>query len=251
MQKKSFTYQTSEKIKIEYNVAKLSIRLAAFLVDWAILMGAFIVLYFLMIFFLLGGALIIKFTKTLVPIYILMIVYGILGLFFIFYPFIFELMWKGQTPGKRILNIQVVNDDGSYLRFSGVLLRNLFRIVDMLPVSYIFGFITMICNKKRKRIGDYVAGTIVVRKKKVDIPKFTLNKDINYFSGMNNLKNKFSDKEKYLIESYIQSKKGLHSKALDRIEKELIRLIEKKINMKKPGNIHDEDFIISLYQHIE
>jgi len=77
-------------------------------------------------------------------------------------PACFEAMWNGQTPGKRALRVRVLNDDGTPLRWTGALTRNLLRAADFLPVFYGAGLLTMLANRDFKRLGDLAAGTVVV-----------------------------------------------------------------------------------------
>lgn len=79
-----------------------------------------------------------------------------------FYPVIFEVARQGRTPGKKIMGIRVVNDDGTPIGFGASLLRNLLRIVDFLPLFYLAGIITSLCNHQFKRLGDLAAGSLVI-----------------------------------------------------------------------------------------
>ena len=74
----------------------------------------------------------------------------------------FETRWGGQTPGKRLLGIAVLNDDGTPVRWPGALTRNLLRAADFLPLFYGVGLIAMLANRDFKRLGDLAAGTVVV-----------------------------------------------------------------------------------------
>jgi uncharacterized RDD family membrane protein YckC len=74
----------------------------------------------------------------------------------------FEAAWGGQTPGKRLFGLAVLNDDGTPLRWPGALTRNLLRAVDFLPLMYGIGLIAMLLNRDFKRLGDLAAGTVVV-----------------------------------------------------------------------------------------
>jgi uncharacterized RDD family membrane protein YckC len=74
----------------------------------------------------------------------------------------FEVVWNGQTPGKRALGIAVLNDDGTPVRWGPALTRNLLRAVDFLPFLYGFGLAAMLANRDFKRLGDLAAGTVVV-----------------------------------------------------------------------------------------
>src|SRR5687767_1226923 len=73
-----------------------------------------------------------------------------------------EVKWGGQTPGKRLLGIAVLNDDGTPLRWPGAMTRNLLRAVDFLPFLYGIGLAAMLLNRDFKRLGDLAAGTVVV-----------------------------------------------------------------------------------------
>lgn len=75
---------------------------------------------------------------------------------------IFEALWKGQTPGKRWAKIRVIKDSGRPINAFEAISRNLVRFVDFLPLFYGVGVITMLLNAKHRRLGDYVAGTLVV-----------------------------------------------------------------------------------------
>ena len=75
---------------------------------------------------------------------------------------IFESVWKGQTPGKRWAGIRVIKDSGRPITPFEAAARNLVRIVDFMPSFYAFGLVTMLLNDKHRRLGDFVAGTLVV-----------------------------------------------------------------------------------------
>ena len=94
-----------------------------------------------------------------------------------FYPVLFEVLNNGQTPGKRAMNIAVVNDDNTPIGWSASIVRNFLRVVDFLPVSYLTGLTTMILNRDFKRVGDLAAGSVVVyRDKKVARPELPNNR---------------------------------------------------------------------------
>ena len=102
-------------------------------------------------------------------------VYLALLLFFLFlvnfgYFIFFEFFWDGQTPGKKIMGIKVRRLGGYPVDFVCALLRNLLRIVDVLPAFYVVGFITSFSNSSCRRVGDWVGGTIVVREGRKRLP---------------------------------------------------------------------------------
>jgi uncharacterized RDD family membrane protein YckC len=74
-----------------------------------------------------------------------------------------EWLWNGQTIGKRIFGLRVISEDGEPARFVAVIVRNLVRVVDFLPVLYGLGLVTLIVSSRSQRLGDYAGGTFVVR----------------------------------------------------------------------------------------
>ena len=78
------------------------------------------------------------------------------------YPILFEVMWDGQTPGKKAMSLRVVNGDGAPLGWLAAITRNLLRTVDMLPFGYAAGLIACLADPHARRLGDMVAGTLVV-----------------------------------------------------------------------------------------
>jgi uncharacterized RDD family membrane protein YckC len=77
----------------------------------------------------------------------------------------FETIWNGRTPGKRWIHLRVIMDSGRPVGAQGAILRNLMRIVDSLPSIYAVGIITSLISPQNKRIGDYLAGTVVIQEK--------------------------------------------------------------------------------------
>jgi uncharacterized RDD family membrane protein YckC len=79
-----------------------------------------------------------------------------------FYPVLFEVLGNGATPGKRSLGLKVLNDDGTPIGWGPSLTRNLLRAADFLPFGYGIGIISVLLHREFRRLGDIVAGTVVV-----------------------------------------------------------------------------------------
>lgn len=84
-------------------------------------------------------------------------------LFMMGYGIVLEWLWRGQTLGKRIMKLQVMDAEALPLRLHQVVIRNLFRVVDILPALYMVGGLFALFTKKAQRLGDIAANTIVVR----------------------------------------------------------------------------------------
>lgn len=142
------TIETPEGAEIGLRVAGPLIRAGAWLVDFVIRFVALMVLWFLFMCTLgetgVGIALVVTFC-----------IYWI-------YPIAFEALWNGQTPGKRFLKLAVVHDDGTPVGWGPAMIRNLVRVVDILPGCYLLGLLTTFLNKDFKRLGDLAARTVVV-----------------------------------------------------------------------------------------
>lgn len=87
-----------------------------------------------------------------------------------FYPVLFEVLRHGQTPGKAVMGLRVVNDDATPIGWSDSLVRNLLRVVDFLPLGYLAGVVSMVTTRHFQRLGDLAAGALVVHADRVDRP---------------------------------------------------------------------------------
>jgi len=81
-----------------------------------------------------------------------------------------EWYWRGQTVGKRLLRLRVMDAQGLRLQFSQIVIRNLLRFVDMLPAFYLVGGIACLVSRRAQRLGDLAANTIVVRNPRITKP---------------------------------------------------------------------------------
>ena len=106
-----------------------------------------------------------KWVKAVLIVIVFLIVSG----YFAF----FEWIWNGQTPGKRLLKLRVIREDGRPVTFWEAAVRNLLRTFDMMPAPfYSIGLISVFISLSDQRIGDMVAGTVVVREREAEAPAF-------------------------------------------------------------------------------
>ena len=153
------TIETPEQTRLEFAIAGIGSRFLALALDLLIQTAAAVVLGV--------GALI---AVMLVPamgahadMWIAAI--ALLLCFVVHYGYFigFEILWSGQTPGKRKVGIRVVKDSGRPLTVAETVARNLLRIVDELPAFYSVAVVTALLNSQNKRLGDFVAGSLVIR----------------------------------------------------------------------------------------
>jgi uncharacterized RDD family membrane protein YckC len=150
--------QTPENVAFGYQVAGIGSRFLATLVDTLLIVILQIVVIMVLLlvlsaFDLLGETIAAWVFAAL----------GIVGfLFFWGYYIFFEMLWNGQTPGKRWVGLRVIRADGTPITLSESFIRNLTRLVDFLPAAYGLGIISMFLDKQSRRLGDLAAGTLVV-----------------------------------------------------------------------------------------
>jgi uncharacterized RDD family membrane protein YckC len=162
--------ETPERVSLHFALASIGNRFLACAVDHALQTLAIALLYIIFIniansfsFSGMSGA-----PKWAI---VLLIIIG----FFIWtsYFIVFEWLWNGQTPGKRWLKLRVIREDGRPITFLEALIRNLLRIVDMFwPPFYSVGLICVFISPRDQRVGDMVAGSVVVREREAEAPSF-------------------------------------------------------------------------------
>lgn len=170
--------KTPEYVSLQFQPAGLGSRSAAIIIDHIILSIASLLIFLLMMLVMEGQANLQIFGGgTTVPIAIgLILIFALNGGYF----FIAEYFFGGRTIGKRLLGIRVIQDNGHSLTLLSSFIRNFLRLIDFLPVYYFIGMLMVFLHSKHKRIGDLVAGTIVVHERKVKrkIKKTPLSKEI-------------------------------------------------------------------------
>jgi uncharacterized RDD family membrane protein YckC len=108
------------------------------------------------------------------PKWVLALMIIVLFLIFSGYFAFFEWAWSGQTPGKRWLKLRVLREDGRPITFWEAAVRNLLRTLDMMPAPfYSIGLISVFSTTRDQRVGDMVAGTVVVREREAEAPEFS------------------------------------------------------------------------------
>ncbi len=90
------------------------------------------------------------------------------------YSIVLEWFWRGQTVGKKLLHLRVIDVQGLRLQPQQIVLRNLLRPVDQFPVLYLVGAIVMLVSRKSQRLGDWAANTVVTRTVSVPEPDFDI-----------------------------------------------------------------------------
>lgn len=157
------TIDTPQNVRIDLPLGSLSGRMGAYMIDGFIKLAWMIFWLILLVgAFEISGSYIIYFL-VFIPV--------------LLYTFLFERFYNGQTPGKMMMNLQVISVDGSKVSTGQYLIRWLFQIVDFYLLTYLVAIFSIGFGGKGQRLGDLVAGTMVISTKSPTVSmKFDPNK---------------------------------------------------------------------------
>src|ERR1044072_3824998 len=163
--------ETPERVPLQFALASIGNRFLACAMDHLIQLFAIFLLGW--IFAAATNAETIRQVSEGLPRWVVAIliiaVFLIIACYFVF----FEGFWHGQTPGKRLLKLRVIREDGRPITFWEAAARNLLRLADMMPAPfYSLGLISVFISPRDQRIGDLFAGTVVVRERQDEAPTF-------------------------------------------------------------------------------
>ena len=147
---------TPEGVTLELTLAGIGSRFVAHLLDWCICLALYVGLLLLTGTF--GDA-------APGPAVAVVILGGFLIMFG--YDVLFETLASGRTPGKRWTGLRVVMVGGGPVGFLASTIRNLVRLIDLLPGVYLVGIVSMLATSRNQRVGDLAAATLVVRERRI------------------------------------------------------------------------------------
>jgi uncharacterized RDD family membrane protein YckC len=163
--------ETPERVPLHFALASIGNRFIACAIDHVIQMLTLITLV-IMFLAIAGfsdfGSRVSNAPKWIIALLIVLI-FVLMSGYFAF----FEWIWNGQTPGKRWLKLRVIREDGRPIGFFEAMVRNLLRNFDVMPSPfYSIGLISVFATDRDQRVGDLVAGTVVVREREAEAPAF-------------------------------------------------------------------------------
>lgn len=226
-----YKIKTPEQIDIAYTVAGLGKRFLALAID-TLIQAALLTAIFLSLFSFSDWDYFTEWYTAIMIIVIAVIIYG--------YFLLFELLLKGRTPGKAALKIRVVRMDGRAADVPGIVLRNLIRLIDFLPVFYTVGVCCMFINKDSRRLGDLAAGTIVIVEKK----KATLGTILTEHSRTPDIP--LSNHEYAMVRDFLARKKRLTPEARGRLATEIASPLFERFETPEYQRSDPEKFLEDL-----
>jgi uncharacterized RDD family membrane protein YckC len=163
--------ETPERVPLHFALASIGNRFIACAIDHTIQIVALVVL--VITFAIIAdyadlGNRLANAPKWLIALLVILVFLLMSGYFAIF-----EWLWHGQTPGKRWMKLRVIREDGRPISFFEAIVRNLLREFDIMPFPfYSVGLISVFATDRDQRVGDLVAGTVVVREREAEAPAF-------------------------------------------------------------------------------
>lgn len=234
--------RTGEAVAIRYELAGLGSRFLAVLID-LLAQSAIAVVAIVAASLTFTGASAVVPSRGAFAWGLALIVIFFFLLFFGWF-IIFEAWWSGRTPGKRALGLRVVRDGGFPLDLGSAVIRNLVRIVEVALGFYALSAISALLSKENKRLGDYAAGTIVVREHAAAAPDLDAYLDRNAALPKTGL----HEDDRVLIERFLARRATLEPSARLRLASRIAGKVRPTL-IAAYGNLNDEGLLEYLVGH--
>src|SRR5438132_3724420 len=168
---KTLIIETPERVPLHFALASIGNRFLACAIDHTIQL--FAILLMILAFTVVANYSSFGNRLTNAPKWVYAVLIIVVFLLISGYFAFFEWIWSGQTPGKRWLKLRVIREDGRPITFFEATVRNLLRSFDIMPWPfYSIGLISVFISSRDQRVGDMLAGTVVVREREAEAPAF-------------------------------------------------------------------------------
>lgn len=168
----------------------------------------------------------------------LIVIFAILFGYYIF----FEGRWQGQTPGKKLVNIRVIEQNGQPVSWAAVCIRNLIRTLDFGVV--LIGLLSMIVDKTERRFGDLAAGTLVIRERMPDLAlnlQTSVSKDSHIDAG------RLTPQEYELLVNFLKRRGAMSKTHRPQVAKQMEDYFRQKLGETSNNNDGSEAFLERVY----
>jgi len=236
------TIETPEQLRLDFAIAGIGTRFLAMAIDTLIQIAVAIAMT--VVLGLSGAVLAAAGTGSM-----WMVALAVFSYFLLFYGYFifFEILWNGQTPGKRSMGIRVIKESGRPLTAGESIGRNLLRIVDQLPGFYGIGIVAAVLNSRNMRLGDMLAGSIVVRESSLAAlrPDWqTANTDHTRerILGVGEL----SAEDLNLIDSFLSRRAGLSEDVRSTMAGQILAKLRMKLSIREDPALSNESILESL-----
>jgi uncharacterized RDD family membrane protein YckC len=236
----TYRIRTPENVTFELELAGLASRGMAWVIDMLV-MGALI----------LFSTVALMLASTVLG--DLAIAAQILTMFLIvwWYSASLEWWWRGQTIGKRVVGLRTLQEDGLPITFLQAVVRNLVRIVDLLPLAYLVGATGALLDRHGRRLGDLAAGTIVVRERRAPPPSAVVPRTERYNTFIEDPAVAHAIRRITAPERDAMVALGLRREALPlplrrRLFARMAAHLSGRLGMERPAFFSEEKFVLNL-----
>ncbi|MCI0574071.1 MAG: RDD family protein [Myxococcaceae bacterium] len=231
------TVVTPESVEFDFALAGLYSRFLAWLLDGLIVVAVYGAV-------MTALATLLAFTPGLVSAFSFI-------LFFLLdwgYGMALEALWSGQTVGKRVMGLRVIQESGVRIGVYQALLRNLARPLDRLPLLYGVGGLAALFSEKHQRFGDLLAGTLVVRERRLKLPEAltrpeggaALLADVQFVQRVSRL----STEERELTVAAVLRRDDLAMDARLTLFGRLCARLQEALGLERPAHLSDEKWCL-------
>jgi uncharacterized RDD family membrane protein YckC len=253
---KELTIITPEQVQLQFQTAGLGSRALAHLLDAVVLLvfNGILFLFVISVSRLYAGNWFPAVADYLIAISLVLLVVLNLGYFVCT-----EAYMGGQTPGKKVMGLRVLQNNGQSATLLSIIIRNLFRLLDMLPTSYFLGAIAIFFTSRDKRVGDMVAGTIVViearserlkRIRQIDkaILKWKIHKPIMELDPSK--KQAITSEDWQLLQAWIERLPTMHTVRLQQLALPIAQHFARKMEQEWNDDPDPASYLIRIYEQL-
>ncbi|MGB3308959.1 MAG: RDD family protein [Nodosilinea sp.] len=245
------TIRTPESVELEFVLAGVGSRAVALTLDYLCLgagLTGLTLIYSFLLVRLLAIEAVLSIPSQTVRLWVTAIAAVLAFFIYIGYFALFETWWYGQTPGKRYAKIRVIRDDGQPERLPQATLRSLLRPID--DILFI-GFFCILLSKTEKRVGDWLAGTLVVQtdpvtNSEIQLPERSqaIGKDLLALVDITRL----SPDDFATVREFLQRRQAMSPKAKTLVSDQLARRFKDQLGLETlPTEMTTDTFLESLY----
>jgi uncharacterized RDD family membrane protein YckC len=245
------TLQTPESVELEFTLAGIGNRAYALLIDylvWGLILIVFLIAWLIFSTQLVDAIGILIGRSEQVWLWLLAIQLLIGFFIYVGYFVFFEALWQGQTPGKRYVKIRVIRDDGRPIGLQQSTLRALLRPVDDF---FFLGAFLIALGKREKRLGDWVAGTLVIQEERpIASASFPVSEQAQALA--NQLQSeadlfRLLPEDFAVIREYLQRSGAMTTQAKAELSRELAHQVKEVIALEKVPKVSAHLFLEAVY----
>ena len=232
---RSVDVRTGEAVSIRYELAGLGSRFLAVVIDG---IAQIVILIALVVAFGVSSMTLGRLLRSAnAQAWLIALAVAVSFVVLIGWFIVFEIWWSGRTPGKRAMGLRVVRDGGFPIDPGAAVVRNLVRLAELILGFYALSAVSALLSKENKRLGDFAAGTIVVRDRADAVQDLDA-----YLEAPARAETALRDDDRILIERFLARRAGLEPGARFNLAMQIADRVRPTLNARYP-NLDDEELL--------